>query len=166
MRSAEAMSAIGDQIIPAARCRSSRCRRRRRGPARSGWVRANLFSSPANIALTLLCVALIAWAVPPLVRFFLIDAIWTGTDRRGLRRFARAAQSGRLLGVRAGLVFLFRLWLLSARRALACRCVLRRAGVRLRAGCCGCERRAAISARSISSSRCRSSRTCCCTARR
>jgi len=46
-----------------------------------GWVRANLFSSPANIALTLLCVLFIAWAIPPLVRFFLIDAVWSGADR-------------------------------------------------------------------------------------
>ena len=46
-----------------------------------GWLRANLFSSPANIALTLLCVLLIAWAIPPLVRFFLIDAVWSGADR-------------------------------------------------------------------------------------
>jgi general L-amino acid transport system permease protein len=43
-----------------------------------GWARANLFSSPANIALTLLCVVLIVWAVPPLVRFFLVDAVWSG----------------------------------------------------------------------------------------
>ena len=46
-----------------------------------GWLRANLFSSPANIALTLLCVLFIAWAIPPLVRFFLIDAVWSGADR-------------------------------------------------------------------------------------
>jgi general L-amino acid transport system permease protein len=45
-----------------------------------GWARANLFSSPANIALTLLCVVLIVWAVPPLVRFFLIDAVWSGAN--------------------------------------------------------------------------------------
>src|SRR6476469_9149781 len=46
-----------------------------------GWLRANLFSSPANIALTLLCVLFIAWAIPPLVRFFLIDAVLSGADR-------------------------------------------------------------------------------------
>ena len=46
-----------------------------------GWLRTNLFSSPANVALTLLCIFLIVWAVPPLVRFFLIDAAWSGTDR-------------------------------------------------------------------------------------
>jgi general L-amino acid transport system permease protein len=46
-----------------------------------GWLRANLFSSPGNIALTLICLGFIAWIVPPLVRFFLLDAIWSGADR-------------------------------------------------------------------------------------
>ena len=46
-----------------------------------GWLRASLFSSPANIALTLLCVLFVVWAVPPLVRFFIVDAVWSGADR-------------------------------------------------------------------------------------
>ena len=46
-----------------------------------GWMRANLFSTPTNIALTILCTLLIAWVVPPFVRFMLIDAVWTGADR-------------------------------------------------------------------------------------
>ena len=47
-----------------------------------GRLRANLFSSPFNIALTLACVLLIAWAVPSLVRFFFFDAVWSGADRQ------------------------------------------------------------------------------------
>jgi general L-amino acid transport system permease protein len=43
-----------------------------------GWLRANLFSSPLNIALTLVCVLFIAWVVPPLLRFLLINATWSG----------------------------------------------------------------------------------------
>src|SRR5271165_5149370 len=46
-----------------------------------GWLRANLFSSPGNVALTLMCLAFIAWLVPPLLRFFIVDAIWSGADR-------------------------------------------------------------------------------------
>ena len=46
-----------------------------------GWLRANLFSSPGNIALTLICIVFVVWAVPPLVRFFLVDAVWSGADR-------------------------------------------------------------------------------------
>ena len=47
-----------------------------------GWLRANLLSSPGNIALTLVCIVFVVWAVPPLLRFLLIDAVWTGSDRQ------------------------------------------------------------------------------------
>jgi general L-amino acid transport system permease protein len=46
------------------------------------WLRANLLSSAANIVLTLLCLIFLSWIVPPLVRFLLIDAVWTGSDRQ------------------------------------------------------------------------------------
>jgi general L-amino acid transport system permease protein len=46
-----------------------------------GWLRTNLLSSPANIALTLICLLFIAWTVPPLLRFFVFDAVWSGNDR-------------------------------------------------------------------------------------
>jgi general L-amino acid transport system permease protein len=46
-----------------------------------GWLRANLFSSGSNTILTLACAALIFWAVPPLVRFLFIDAVWSGPNR-------------------------------------------------------------------------------------
>jgi general L-amino acid transport system permease protein len=46
-----------------------------------GWLRANLFSSGGNTVLTLACAALIFWAVPPLVRFLFIDAVWSGPNR-------------------------------------------------------------------------------------
>jgi general L-amino acid transport system permease protein len=45
-----------------------------------GWMRANLFAGPGNTVMTLLCIALIAWVLPPLVRFFLVDAVWSGAD--------------------------------------------------------------------------------------
>jgi general L-amino acid transport system permease protein len=47
----------------------------------AGWIRANLFSTPFNATLTVLTVLLLAWVVPPVVRFLLIDAVWTGADR-------------------------------------------------------------------------------------
>jgi general L-amino acid transport system permease protein len=46
-----------------------------------GWMRQNLFSSPLNIALTIICVLLITWIVPPLVKFLVIDAVWDGATR-------------------------------------------------------------------------------------
>jgi general L-amino acid transport system permease protein len=47
-----------------------------------GWLRTNLLSSPLNIALTILSVLLILWWVPPMVKFLLLDAVWTGIDRQ------------------------------------------------------------------------------------
>jgi general L-amino acid transport system permease protein len=52
------------------------------GAGLGSWLRVNLFSSPVNIALTLLCMIFIAWAVPWLVKFFLLDAVWSGADRQ------------------------------------------------------------------------------------
>jgi general L-amino acid transport system permease protein len=46
-----------------------------------GWTRANLFSTPLNIVLTVISVLLIVWLVPPLIRFLFIDAVWTGNNR-------------------------------------------------------------------------------------
>ncbi|HYC18915.1 MAG TPA: amino acid ABC transporter permease [Pseudolabrys sp.] len=46
-----------------------------------GWLRQNLLSTPFNIALTIVIGLLLAWAIPELVRFLLIDAVWSGTDR-------------------------------------------------------------------------------------
>ena len=58
------------------------------------WLRANLFSSPLNIALTLICALAIAWVVPPLLRFFLIDAVWSGHDREACLASAANPQPG------------------------------------------------------------------------
>lgn len=45
------------------------------------WLRANLLSTPFNIALTVLIVLLLAWAISETVRFLVIDAVWSGSDR-------------------------------------------------------------------------------------
>ena len=47
-----------------------------------GWGRANLFGTPFNAVLTVLTLLLLAWAVPPLVRFLAVDAVWSGADRQ------------------------------------------------------------------------------------
>lgn len=46
-----------------------------------GWLRANLLSTPFNIALTVVVALLLIWAVPALVKFLIVDAVWTGSDR-------------------------------------------------------------------------------------
>jgi general L-amino acid transport system permease protein len=59
-----------------------------------GWLRTNLFSSLGNIALTIICLALIVWIVPPLVRFFLIDAVWSGADSQACLASAQNPEPG------------------------------------------------------------------------
>ena len=46
-----------------------------------GWAREHLISGPFNITMTILSILLILLIVPPLLRFMLIDAVWTGDNR-------------------------------------------------------------------------------------
>jgi general L-amino acid transport system permease protein len=46
-----------------------------------GWMRENLFSSWLNVALTLTIGLLVAWVLVELVRFLVLDAVWSGADR-------------------------------------------------------------------------------------
>jgi general L-amino acid transport system permease protein len=54
-------------------------------PARTsgviGWVRQNLLSSYLNGFLTVATLALLIWMVPPILKWAVFDAQWTGTDR-------------------------------------------------------------------------------------
>ncbi len=46
-----------------------------------GFLRTRLFNSPTNILLTIVSILLLWFTVMPAVKFLLIDAVWTGTDR-------------------------------------------------------------------------------------
>ncbi|MGL4975043.1 MAG: amino acid ABC transporter permease [Bosea sp. (in: a-proteobacteria)] len=50
-----------------------------RGPIH--WIRENMLSSPTNIILTLIGLYLVYITVPEMVRFYFLDAVWTGKDR-------------------------------------------------------------------------------------
>ncbi len=45
-------------------------------------LRTGLFGTPLNAAVTLACLVLLAWAVPPLLRWTLLDAVWVGPADR------------------------------------------------------------------------------------
>lgn len=45
------------------------------------WVRTNLLATPLDAVLTLLGILLIAYALPPFIRWAFIDASWSGPDR-------------------------------------------------------------------------------------
>jgi general L-amino acid transport system permease protein len=45
------------------------------------WARANLFSSPLDVFLTVAVVALLAYVIPPVLRWTVLDASWHGQTR-------------------------------------------------------------------------------------
>jgi len=45
------------------------------------WIRNNLFSSPLSSLLTLLCLYIVVTSIPDLIRFYFVDAVWSGTNR-------------------------------------------------------------------------------------
>ncbi len=59
-----------------------------------GWMRANLFSSPANIALTLFSAFLIYWIIPPMIDFLFLHAVWSGSDREACLPTAERPEVG------------------------------------------------------------------------
>ncbi len=63
-----------------------------RGPL--AWVKENLFSGPFNTILTLIAAYLVYLIAPPLLKFLVLDAVWTGADRDA----CRAETAGRAVG--------------------------------------------------------------------
>ena len=59
-----------------------------------GWVRANLFSTRFNVVLTILVVALLLWVIPALIKFLIIDAVWSGADRDACRELVQHREVG------------------------------------------------------------------------
>jgi general L-amino acid transport system permease protein len=59
-----------------------------------GWVRANLLSSPSNIALTIISILLVLWIVPPFIEFMFTQAVWTGVDREACLPTAQRPEVG------------------------------------------------------------------------
>jgi general L-amino acid transport system permease protein len=46
-----------------------------------GFVRTRLLNSPTNILITIVCALLLWMIVVPALKFLLVDAVWTGSDR-------------------------------------------------------------------------------------
>jgi len=45
------------------------------------WIRKNLLATPKDVILTALAIALLAWAIPHLVDWLFVNAVWSGADR-------------------------------------------------------------------------------------
>jgi general L-amino acid transport system permease protein len=55
------------------------------------WIRKNLLATPLDAALTIIALLVLAWALPPAIKWLFIDASWTGGGRGVC---ATAAQGG------------------------------------------------------------------------
>ena len=55
------------------------------------WFRKNLFATPMDSVLTIIAILLLAWFLPPVIKWLFIDASWTGGGRGVC---ATAAQGG------------------------------------------------------------------------
>lgn len=57
----------------------------RRAPVKTtgvvGFIRERLFSTPFNIMLTIVSALLLWFTIVPAVKFLIVDAVWSGTDR-------------------------------------------------------------------------------------
>jgi len=54
-------------------------------PGPIAWIKRNLFSGPVNTLLTVAVLYLLYLVVPPLINFFFVDAVWSGSDRDACR---------------------------------------------------------------------------------
>jgi general L-amino acid transport system permease protein len=59
-----------------------------------GWMRDNLFSSWLNALTTVAVILLLAWVVPPTLRFLIVDAVWSGADREACLVSATHPEAG------------------------------------------------------------------------
>jgi general L-amino acid transport system permease protein len=59
-----------------------------------GFLRTRLFNSPTNILITIVCALLLWMIVVPALKFLLVDAVWTGSDRNA----CLAENAGRVVG--------------------------------------------------------------------
>lgn len=65
---------VRDELVP-----------QRAAPVRTtgaiAWIQSRLFGSPTSILLTIVAALLLYFTIVPSIKFLLIDAVWTGSDR-------------------------------------------------------------------------------------
>ena len=65
-----------------------------------GFLRTRLFNSPTNILITIVSALLLWFIVVPALKFLLVDAVWTGSDRNACLAENAGRIGRRLLAVR------------------------------------------------------------------
>ncbi|MCQ2004325.1 amino acid ABC transporter permease [Rhizobium sp. NRK18] len=68
------------------------------------WLRENLLATPKDVVLTIVALALLAYILPGIIDWLLINAVWTGSDRTAC---ATIAQGGVLPDGQSGACWAF-----------------------------------------------------------
>jgi general L-amino acid transport system permease protein len=68
------------------------------------WIRENLLATPKDVVLTIVALALLAYILPGIIDWLLINAVWTGSDRTAC---ATIAQGGVLPDGQSGACWAF-----------------------------------------------------------
>ena len=84
-----------------------------------GFLRTRLFNSPTNILITIVSALLLWFIIVPSLRFLLVDAVWTGTDRTACLPEKSRRCGRRLLALHSGQVLAVHLRILSGAGTLA-----------------------------------------------
>ena len=69
-----------------------------------GFLRTRLFNSPTNILITIVSALLLWFILVPALKFVLVDAVWTGTDRTACLPKSPGGRGRRLLAFHSGQV--------------------------------------------------------------
>ena len=79
-------------------------------PARASglalWAKENLFSTPLNIALSVVSIAIVALLVPPIFKWAFIDAVWSAGNLKECREISPDGACWAMINARFG-QFLF-----------------------------------------------------------
>ena len=82
------------------------------------WIRKNLLSSPLNIFLTLFSVSILWLIIPPLVDWFIIEAVWTAKDKNECWDKMTSPKEGACWAFIKGSLSFFFLWMVPGRRTM------------------------------------------------
>ncbi|MGE0749303.1 MAG: amino acid ABC transporter permease [Variibacter sp.] len=59
-----------------------------------GWLRKNFFATPKDALLSIVIILLALWIIPPIIKFALVDAVWSGADREACLETAARPEVG------------------------------------------------------------------------
>lgn len=66
------------------------------------WAKENLFSSPLNIVLSVLSIGIIAWMVPPMLKWAFVDAVWSAGNLKECREISPEGACWAMVNARFG----------------------------------------------------------------